>query len=104
RAVLALLLLSANRVVSSERLAEDLWGSQPPDGAAHALRVHVSRLRKALRDAGGDGIVLTQAPGYLARVDTANVDAIRFESLVAQAREEASAAHHDQAATALREA
>ncbi|MCA1843652.1 MAG: winged helix-turn-helix domain-containing protein, partial [Actinobacteria bacterium] len=36
RAVLALLLLSANRVVSSERLADDLWGNQPPDGAAHA--------------------------------------------------------------------
>jgi len=104
RAVLALLLLSANRVVSSERLAEDLWGSQPPDGAAHALRVHVSRLRKALREAGGDGIVITQAPGYVARVDTADVDALRFESLVAQAREQAGSGHHEQAATVLREA
>src|SRR2546430_1278249 len=55
RAVLALLLLSANRVVSSERLADDLWGNHPPDGAAHALRVHVSRLRKALRESGGRG-------------------------------------------------
>src|SRR5437879_2013583 len=52
RAVLALLLLSANRVVSCERLADDLWGDRPPEGT-HALRVYVSRLRKALREAGG---------------------------------------------------
>ena len=47
RGVLALLLLSANRVVPSERLAADLWGDRAPEGAAHALRVHVSRLRRA---------------------------------------------------------
>src|SRR3712207_2610204 len=58
RAVLTLLLLSANRVVSSEALADDLWGEHPPEGAAHALRVHVSRLRKALREAGGEAIVV----------------------------------------------
>src|SRR5919106_185024 len=51
RAVVALLLLSANRVVSSERLADDLWGEHPPEGAAHGLQVHLSRLRKALREA-----------------------------------------------------
>jgi DNA-binding SARP family transcriptional activator/DNA polymerase III delta prime subunit len=104
RAVLALLLLSANRVVSSERLADDLWGNHPPEGAAHALRVHVSRLRKALREAGGDGIVVTQSPGYVARVDTAAVDATCFESLAAQAREQAAGGHHEQAAATLREA
>jgi DNA-binding SARP family transcriptional activator/class 3 adenylate cyclase/DNA polymerase III delta prime subunit len=104
RAVLALLLLSANRVVSSERLAEDLWGDHPPDGAAHALRVHLSRLRKALREAGGDGIVVTQSPGYVARVDTADLDATHFESLAAQARELAAGGQHEQAGATLREA
>jgi hypothetical protein len=34
RAVLALLLLEANRVVSMDRLAEDLWGGRPPGGWA----------------------------------------------------------------------
>ena len=63
RGVLALLLLSANRVVPSERLAADLWGDRAPEGAAHALRVHVSRLRRALREAGVDGVLVTQSPG-----------------------------------------
>lgn len=104
RAVLALLLLSANRVVSSQVLADDLWGEHPPEGAAHGLRVHVSRLRKALREAGGDEIIVTQAPGYMVRVDPMDVDAVRFESLVAQAREQATASQREEAASSLRTA
>ena len=104
RAVVALLLLSANRVVSSERLADDLWGEHPPEGAAHALRVHVSRLRKALREAGDDGMVVTQPPGYLIRVDPAAVDAVSFESLVAEAHEQSAGGHQEKAAATLREA
>ena len=104
RAVLALLLLSANRVVSSEALADDLWGEHPPDGPAHALRVHISRLRKALREAGGNGIVVTQSPGYVIRVDPMDIDAVRFESLAAQAREQTAAGQQENAATSLRAA
>jgi DNA-binding SARP family transcriptional activator/tetratricopeptide (TPR) repeat protein len=104
RAVLALLLASANRVVSAERLAEDLWCGEPPERAVHSLQVFVSRLRKALREAGGDGIIVTTPPGYLAQVPPENLDAARFEGLVAESREQASDGAPDQAATTLREA
>ncbi len=104
RAVLALLLLSANRVVSTERLADDLWGDRPPEGAAHALQVHVSRLRKALRAAGGDEVLVTRPPGYLLRIDPAAVDAARFDALLAQARDQATRSDHHRAAGILREA
>jgi len=46
RALLAVLLLSANQVVSSDRLVEELWGSEPPESGHAALRVRVSQLRK----------------------------------------------------------
>src|SRR5207248_5975041 len=69
RAVLALLLLSPNRVVSSERLADDLWGDRPPEGAVHALQVNISRLRKVLRDTGAEDVLVTRSPGYLVEVD-----------------------------------
>jgi Transcriptional regulatory protein, C terminal len=36
RALLALLLTSANEVVSSDRLIDELWGAQPPRSAARA--------------------------------------------------------------------
>ena len=104
RAVLALLLASANRVVSAERLAEDLWAGEPPDRAVHTLQVFVSRLRKALREAGGDGIIVTQPPGYLARVLPERLDAARFESLLAESRRQTSEGLPERAAATLREA
>ena len=48
RALLALLLLHANEVVSSDRLMDELWGDQPPGSGVTALQVSVSKLRKAL--------------------------------------------------------
>ena len=104
RAVLALLLASANRVVSAERLAEDLWAGEPPDRAIHSLQVFVSRLRKALREAGGDGIIVTRPPGYLAQVPPESLDAARFEALVAESRRLAGEGVPEAAATTLREA
>jgi len=78
RAVLALLLLSPNRAVSTERLIDAVWGEDPPANARSTLQVHVHALRKAL---GADRIV-TRAPGYLARVEPGELDADRFEQLV----------------------
>ena len=82
RALLALLLLHANRVVSRDRLIDELWDGSPPDTASTALQVHVSQLRKAV---GRDAIV-TQAPGYLVRLEPGCLDLERFEQLVADAR------------------
>jgi DNA-binding SARP family transcriptional activator len=104
RGVLALLLLSANRVVSSERLAADLWGDRAPEGATHALRVYVSRLRRALREAGAEGVLATQSPGYVARIPPGALDAARFEALLGRGREAASGGDHQAAAELLREA
>jgi predicted ATPase/DNA-binding SARP family transcriptional activator len=104
RAVLVLLLLSANRVVSAERLVEDLWGGKAHEGAAGALRVFVSRLRKALREAGGDAIVLTKPPGYLLQIERDALDAARFEDLLTEGREHAARGDHETAAARLRQA
>jgi DNA-binding SARP family transcriptional activator len=78
RALLMLLLLDANRVVSRDRLIEALWEGDPPDTAQKALQVYVSNLRKRL---GRDRIV-TQAPGYAVRVESGELDLERFRSLV----------------------
>ncbi len=104
RAVLALLLASVNRVVSAERLAEDLWEGEPSDRAVHSLQVYVSRLRKALREAGGDGIVVTQPPGYMARVSPECLDAARFEALVTESRRQGVEGALEEAAATLRDA
>ena len=82
RALLAVLLLDANRVVSRDRLVDAVWGERPPERAANALQVYVSQLRKVL---GRDRIV-TQPSGYLIRVSEGELDVDRFERLVAEAR------------------
>src|SRR6516225_12071346 len=69
RAVLALLLLEANRVVSLDRLAEDVWGGHPPDGWVTTVQIYVSHLRQALepgraRGTAGD-VLVTRGRGYL---------------------------------------
>jgi DNA-binding SARP family transcriptional activator len=79
RALLARLLVDANRVVSADRLTTDLWEAAPQD-AHGALQNQVSRLRKVL----GERLV-TKAPGYLVRVEPAELDLDRFRSLVAEA-------------------
>ncbi|MGC4861691.1 BTAD domain-containing putative transcriptional regulator [Micromonospora sp. DT41] len=81
RALLADLLTNRNRVVSADRLIDDLWGEEPPANPAGALQVRVSQLRKALNDAepGARDLVESRPPGYLLRVDA--VDADRFAEL-----------------------
>src|SRR5262245_14009945 len=96
RSLLALLLLDANRVVSVERLLDALWGEQQPASGAKTVHVYVSQLRKALAD---DRLV-TQPPGYLLRLDPAELDETRFCAL----RLEAGSAEPREAAELLREA
>jgi DNA-binding SARP family transcriptional activator len=77
RALLAVLLLHANEVVSTDGLIDRLWGGEPPATVAKALQVHVSRLRKSL----GAEAVVTRSPGYLLRVEPGDFDLHRFEAL-----------------------
>ena len=98
RALLALLLLSANEVVSADRLIDELWGEEVPQSGRTALQVRVSQLRKALGDAGGR--IATRPPGYLLRVDRGELDLSCFEQLVSDADD----AEPAEAAAKLREA
>jgi YVTN family beta-propeller protein len=84
RALLALLLLHANRVVPTQRLIDELWGDAPPETARSALQVYVAGLRKAL---GGDASALrTTAPGYVLSVEPGALDLDRFTALRAEAQ------------------
>ncbi len=80
RAVLAILLLRANEVVSAGTLAETLWGAQPPRTAATALQNHVMRLRRHLGTCAGARI-RTVPPGYLVEVRDGELDLHRFTRL-----------------------
>src|SRR6201996_1764193 len=83
RAVLAVLLLQANRVVSADRLVEDVWAGHAPEASVTSLQTYVFHLRRALepgRPRGGAGEVLaTRDHGYLLHVSQERLDAAVFE-------------------------
>jgi DNA-binding SARP family transcriptional activator len=83
RALLAALLLDAGRVVATDELVHDLWGERPPKTASTSLHNLVSQLRKRV---GADTLV-TQAPGYVLKVNRDQVDAHRFEQMLRTARQ-----------------
>jgi DNA-binding SARP family transcriptional activator len=105
RALLAILLLNANRVVSTDRLVEALWGEHPPESAGHMLHVYVSRWRKAFQQAGSGGDVLvTLPPGYMLRVESGELDLLQFEDLAERGRVALAEGNAQDAASMLREA
>lgn len=83
RALLALLALRAGTVVSSDRLIEGLWGDEPPTSAQKLVQLHVSQLRKAFAEAGDGEHIVTRGHGYELRISPDEVDARRFERMVA---------------------
>jgi len=84
RTLLALLLIRAGQVVSCDRLAEDLWDSEPPSSARHTVQAYVHRLRRVL---GADAWRLeSRPPGYQLKVSAGELDAQRFENLADDGR------------------
>ncbi len=95
QAILAVLLLHANEVVTRERLIDELWGERPPATAVKSVQVYVSQLRKQLpRDRS---TITTHGDGYRVELLPDELDAIRFEGMVAAARARAAAGAADEA-------
>ncbi len=82
RALLLNLLVHHGQVVPRDRLIEDLWAGSPPSTGLGVLQNYVSQLRRAL----GADVVVTRGPGYALEVEPGDVDSVRFERLVGEAR------------------
>ena len=82
RALLTMLLLEAGRVVSLDRLVDELWSGNPPATAVASLQNFVAQLRKSL----GPDVIETRPPGYVVRLEPEQLDVARVRSLVDEAR------------------
>jgi peptide/nickel transport system substrate-binding protein len=100
RALLVLLVLRRGRLVPAETLEDELWAGSPPATANKVIHAYVSQLRKAL----GDGVIETHPGGYLLRLGPDDLDADRFEALLARGRESLQAGDPRAARSALTEA
>jgi DNA-binding SARP family transcriptional activator/tetratricopeptide (TPR) repeat protein len=102
RALLVILALHANEVVSTDRLIDQLWGESPPATGLHTIQVFVSRLRGALGSAGNR--LITRPPGYLLDVRVDELDADRCDRRYASARAALAAGEPERAKGLLVEA
>ena len=102
RAVLALMILHENEVVSRDVIVDALWGEEPPATAAKVLQNCVSALRKELP--GGTETLLTRGAGYELRIAPGELDRDRFERLLAEGRAALAAGDHSDAGEQLRKA
>ena len=85
RALLCLLIANAGRVVSSERILDELWGDEPPESGRQTVAYHVAQLRRSLPcPAPADGPIETSDGGYRLAVPPETIDAVRFERLAAE--------------------
>src|SRR5215212_433134 len=82
RAALAVLVTGAGRIVSADRIADALWGDQPPRSSGKVVQNLVLRLRKAL----GPDAIATEPGGYVLRASPDAVDLHRFERLTDEGR------------------
>lgn len=92
RAVLAMLVVEVNRVVSVDRLVDQLWGEDPPRRAVGSLHAYVSNLRRILEQdrapRAAARTLVSRDPGYCLAVDANDVDAVQFEALAGAAGRE----------------
>ena len=107
RALLAVLLVHANHVVSLDRLIEELWGEDPPPQAAASLQTYVSNLRRALEPGrparAPSRVLVSQPPGYRLAVGAGDLDSARFAALAKEGHELLQARRPAAAARVLRE-
>ncbi|MBP2330473.1 DNA-binding SARP family transcriptional activator/DNA-binding MarR family transcriptional regulator [Kibdelosporangium banguiense] len=81
-ALLAVLLLNANRVVAEARLIELIWGDRPPPSVRGRIQVYVSELRKLL----GRDVISRRPSGYVIEVGSGELDLDLFDAAVTKAR------------------
>ena len=101
RATLAILLLHANRVVSVDRIVEDLYAEAAPVTALKQVQRQISELRKAL---GSPSAIETRSPGYVIHLSPGQLDLSMFERLAAEGAEAYSAGDPRRAADLFRQA
>ncbi|MFD4561297.1 BTAD domain-containing putative transcriptional regulator [Streptomyces sp. NPDC058469] len=103
-AVLSALVVHLGEVLSTERLVDCVWDEQAPATAGALVATHVSAVRRALAQVTQDVVVRTRPPGYVADLEPSQIDARRFEDLLASGRAAATAGRLEEAADLLPEA
>jgi DNA-binding SARP family transcriptional activator len=108
RAVLAALLLAANRAVPPSQIIDMVWGDEPPENGTNVVQKYVAGLRRVLEPdraprSAGQLLTLTEG-GYRLSVAPGNSDLDVFTDYVRQARQLRAAGRLEDASRGLQSA
>lgn len=106
--LMAMLLLQPGRVVQTASLVAELWDDAPPRSVRTTLQTYVYQVRRCIEQNeladDPESMLATKPPGYVLRIDPAQVDVFRFRQLCAEARSLAQAGLPGEAAGVYRAA
>lgn len=102
--VLAMLLLSADRIVSVDTLVDAVWPASPPATARNQIAICVATLRKTFKEAGESDLLLTSPPGYVLARGDHRIDVVEFLHQAERGRDAARLGRTEEACTLLEEA
>lgn len=103
-AMLAMLALRANRIVSTDQLIDAVWAESPPPTARSQVQTSVSAMRKVFGRVGRTDVIRTQSSGYVLSLADEDLDSTWFAGLVATAHRQAAEGQEESAAETLRQA
>ncbi|WAZ22905.1 winged helix-turn-helix domain-containing protein [Streptomyces cinnabarinus] len=103
RRAMAVLLLDANHLVSTQALMAELWDEEPPRLARKTVQTYIYQLRQALKSPGGEERLETGPGGYRLTAGQGELDLWEFEQRVTRARAALAAGAPEDAARLLRE-
>ena len=110
RQVLSLLLVNANRIVSTDTLSEELWRDNPPRSATTTLQTYIFQIRKLMGSRSGSdqsdsrNHLVTTQNGYMLRVRPDELDLFVFEDLATTGEAALRAGEPEKAARLLSDA
>ncbi|GAA4549695.1 AfsR/SARP family transcriptional regulator [Amycolatopsis samaneae] len=106
--LLAMLVTQPGKMVHTDSLIEELWASSPPRSVRATLHTYIYHLRRCIIQHGlaadGEDLLVRKPPGYILRIDPAQLDVHAFARLQQQGREAQRANRHAEAARAYRAA
>ncbi|WP_231514511.1 BTAD domain-containing putative transcriptional regulator [Mycobacterium sp. URHB0044] len=92
RSLLARLVSAQGRVVSVDRLIDDLWEGEPPPKALAALQAYISHLRRVLEPnrqrRAPATVIVSASPGYRLQLSADAVDVWEFEAKIRAAEDD----------------
>ncbi|WP_414640441.1 AfsR/SARP family transcriptional regulator [Amycolatopsis sp.] len=87
----AMLVTRPGKLVHTDTIVHELWPDDPPRSVRKTMHTYIHHLRRCIErnrlSTDSEAMLVTKAPGYVLRIDPAQVDVSRFQHLLRHGQE-----------------